>query len=66
MTPPASHDLKKYYPHAPLSEWIIWRSFDSADDCEAVLTKKFLQGTHNGMLLAAQCIASDDPRLKGN
>jgi hypothetical protein len=65
--------------HDPLSTWQIVKVFDSADECQSYRDKiviffgnKHLPMWHktdgNGVeyfdATAAQCIASDDPRLK--
>jgi hypothetical protein len=58
----------------PLNSWPIIRSFDSADDCED-FKGTFVESSHQqrafGVLnpsyrdyMFAQCIATDDPRLK--
>jgi hypothetical protein len=61
---------------APLSEWSIYASFDSARDCEKAKTDFQVQmqqgrATHDAVadfpkLLAASiaCVSTDDPRLK--
>lgn len=53
--------------HAPLREWTIVGSFDSADDCEGTyvrLSNKPQKGRVNKLLVQADtCIATDDPRL---
>jgi hypothetical protein len=65
---------------APLSEWTINYSFDSAADCEAMRQSKIDMGwkilsrmdatpVERGtadIFLYQKCIATDDPRLKGN
>ncbi|MFZ0890081.1 MAG: hypothetical protein WA005_16675 [Candidatus Binataceae bacterium] len=66
--------------NAPLSHWQIAESFDSAEDCEDMKSKMVRDFTrHEGAdhpsssykaayrvaESQAQCIASDDPRLKG-
>ena len=67
--------------NAPLSEWVIYQAFDSAEVC--TIARKTLvdfQGNYKGMAMTlitqsggnlqfdgsvATCIATDDPRLKG-
>ena len=66
--------------NAPLSEWVVYQSFDSAEVC-TVARKSLVdyQGNYKGMAMTlvtqsggnlqfdgsvATCIASDDPRLK--
>ena len=72
---------------APISHWVIFRAYDSADQCEQerqlgqlalvdamkanpeLLTDRAQFGLKAMELLkkgGAQCIATDDPRLKGN
>ena len=66
---------------APISEWVRVGSFDSAVACEAEQQKRVQFYIHLGLTTPeatstyrdrtldyenAQCIASDDPRLKGN
>ncbi len=54
-----------------ISTWTIEQSFDSARECEQVrqtieqsLKMKTAMSAHELALLSAQCIATDDPRLK--
>jgi hypothetical protein len=58
----------------PLSKWQIVRGFDTADDCQDFLDT-FFEDSHQKQALNllepayrdymfAECIASDDPRLK--
>jgi hypothetical protein len=73
MMPPLGPDgrIQKY---APLSQWEISSSYDSADDCEKVrlVASGWMPGAnekktaHTPRGDAAICVASDDPRLKGN
>jgi len=66
--------------NAPLSEWVIYQSFDSAEVC-AIARKTLVdhQANYKGMAMTlitqsggslqfdgsvATCIATDDPRLK--
>ena len=68
-------------PRAAMGEWTIFKSFDSADLCQAERDREVewaAKGENSGKYLtlhtksrnaqfdgtAAQCIASDDPRLK--
>jgi hypothetical protein len=67
-------------PDAPLSEWTINYSFDSAADCEAMRQSKVDRGWSilerkdassveretAGIFLYQKCVATDDPRLNGN
>ena len=85
MVPPITSD--PLYPnqiigsHRPISEWIVKRGFDYADDCEAEMQlaqQDFLrnwrqsgeENTAQDLIrtqdASGQCIATDDPRLKGN
>ncbi len=62
--------------NAPLSEWWIQSSFDTAAECEEARTnlQRGIQLPAKGgrvdagsaVRLMAHCIASDDPRLKGD
>jgi hypothetical protein len=73
MVPPAksSKTLEADF-NAPLGQWSILRSFDAADACEkakADFQKKSPEPPAGGKVtisLLATCIATDDPRLKGN
>jgi hypothetical protein len=56
---------------APLSEWSLIGSFDSADECDDMRYKLMMkespsltQEDRKVDLLSAQCISTDDPRLK--
>jgi len=46
---------------APLNQWSIAKAFDEAQDCERERNEDRSFG-----LMWEQCIATDDPRLKGN
>ncbi len=46
---------------APLNQWNIAKAFDEAQDCERERNEDRAFG-----LMREQCIAADDPRLKGN
>jgi len=59
----------------PLSEWDIYKSFDSADECAHAKDQNFVRSLENSSKtaylkavfdrsVAAQCISTDDPRLK--
>jgi len=84
MSPPVNGDspatafLKRL---APLSEWDIVDSYDTAAECRKARkqyaedipnTLSSAKATDNGMRITidkaqgAKCIATDDPRLKGN
>jgi hypothetical protein len=70
MTPPAqSHPLFKgddLDTAAPLSKWTLWGSYDSAKECDAGRTEQIKTAApHLAFeILEAECIATDDPRLK--
>jgi hypothetical protein len=59
----------------PLRKWQIVRGFDEADDCQDFLDSFFEDSRQKqsvGMLepayrdyMFAECVASDDPRLRG-
>lgn len=78
MLPPIQNDS---WPNtdAPLSQWSIGGSFDTAKECQdekvdnAERTEKTISAPPATLSLAAArqalvavCIATDDPRLKGN
>jgi len=65
MGPPlTSPDSDKYETQAPLSRWETIASFDTAAQCTARL-KEIIRSAVTGSLFL-RCIATDDPRLKGN
>jgi hypothetical protein len=77
MAPPLS--LGQPETNAPLSEWAVTGSLDTAEECGTVKTQvvqmaisKFTADSseHNRSLVdeakASLCISTDDPRLKGN
>jgi hypothetical protein len=52
---------------AQLRKWKVVQGFDKATDCNQALTRRIMDCGNCPFLefwLAAQCIASDDPRLK--
>jgi len=65
---------------APLSKWTVYDAYDRSDDCnQAYLDENKIAQQKEAanpsdekaviqahQLLNAQCIATDDPRLKGN
>ena len=67
-------DLPRIFLNATLAEWDIQGSYDSAQECESGKVEFQAQGRSWTIpdLAAAQrlnmavCIATDDPRLKGN
>jgi hypothetical protein len=73
VTPPSTLPPDVSY-KAPLRKWRIVRSFDTADDCEDSRSSFFeesrqkvalnmLEPTYRDFMFA-ECIATDDPRLK--
>lgn len=73
MIPPSALPSGVAYKE-PLSKWQIVRGFDTADDCNDFLST-FFEGSQQKQALNmlepayrdymfAECIASDDPRLK--
>jgi hypothetical protein len=74
MIPPGQPGKKQLTPdvNAPLSEWSIQSSFDTAAECteaQQQLHKDISKSEDSATsteLLMATCIATDDPRLKGN
>jgi hypothetical protein len=73
ITPPSTLPPDVSY-KAPLRKWHIVRSFDTADDCEDSRSSFFEDSRQKVALnmlepayrdfMFAECIASDDPRLK--
>jgi hypothetical protein len=68
MVPPRkSHGSMEVDVAAPLAKWHIFKSFDSATECE-ILREKIRQGEKGtefyAAILTSACVASDDPRLK--
>src|SRR5712691_10064030 len=51
---------------APFSEWHETSPFETLDACEEARGKLFNAARPGAPENAAQCVASDDPRLKGN
>jgi hypothetical protein len=76
MLPPRDTTMPEgFNSSAPLNRWLQARAFDSAKACEDGISEflgyakagqsaddKVMQGA----LIMAQCIATDDPRLKPN
>ena len=54
------------YTNAPLSQWQTVLTFDTAEECRAELANQNAQIQMNCPTCAAlaECVASDDPRLK--
>ena len=73
ITPPSTLPPDLSY-KAPLHKWHIVRAFDTADDCEDSRSSFFEDSRQKVALnmlepayrdfMFAECIASDDPRLK--
>jgi hypothetical protein len=82
MTPPYSHSLGGADDHAPLAEWTLAASYDSAKECEEVRSRiqdrtkrdappAGVDATTTKQRveeedLYAECIETTDPRLKAN
>jgi hypothetical protein len=52
--------------NTPLTQWSIWKSFDSASECEAArdeIRKREKKESQN-FKINLRCVSSDDPRLK--
>jgi hypothetical protein len=78
MVPPVSHTEQfQVDEHAPLGQWLVFEAFDNAKDCndaqvrrasadkaKATANPKTTEQTVANAMIASQCIASDDPRLK--
>jgi hypothetical protein len=74
MIPPSTLPPSAAYKE-PLRKWQIVRGFDTADDCQDFLGNFFEDSQQKQALnllepayrdyMFAECIASDDPRLKG-
>jgi len=61
-----------YDANAPISRWQTIEAFDTAEQCKAASSKSAWSHRQHGLdcglasaWLDAQCIATDDPRLKG-
>ncbi len=78
MTPPFASGPTGFDANAPLSRWPISQAFDTASECNADRTGVIQVSAgvaravsdptaqrHLKLWLASQCIATDDPRLKG-
>ena len=69
MVPPISHK-GEFLDNAPLSEWTLLDSTDSAADCNAEANRSDLRSKterdRNVKVDHTKCISTDDPRLKGN
>ena len=58
---------ERYDDAAPLNKWTIERSFDKAEGCEAARLATEQQAGDAAIRMShAVCVASDDPRLRGN
>ena len=71
MIPPrTAHDHVTFDDHAPLASWFVFSAHDAAHECEGAkfLNREAHKQSGDPMKAAldsAQCIATDDPRLKG-
>jgi hypothetical protein len=71
MIPPrTAHDHVTFDDHAPLASWFVFSAHDAAHECEGAkfLNREAHKQSGDPMKAAldsAQCIAIDDPRLKG-
>jgi hypothetical protein len=74
MLPPSLSTASKNKSMAALSRWTIVREFDAEKDCDTARVKSSkgdsTLGKYRGMpaeeIYDAQCIATNDPRLKTN
>jgi hypothetical protein len=69
MAPPWYNDEKEPRLHAPIADWEIIGSFDSADQCmhdlvEMANKARARSTPKERREFGIKCIASDDPRLK--
>jgi hypothetical protein len=78
VPPPNSSGSNSFEGYPPLSEWSVYKKYDSADDCEQFrlnIAAGLLQDPPPDFLRRfgdsfidvfeqARCIASDDPRLR--
>lgn len=72
MMPP--HTETKVLFNAPLKDWVSQGAFDSAEECDntrvqakhIMLANSSLTDDERKAVERAQCVATDDPRLKGN
>jgi hypothetical protein len=66
MVPPSPHTIR------PIVEWDHISSHDTAEDCENSRVKLADAYKHENnsekekQIIMSECIASDEPRLKGN
>ena len=75
MVPPVESGGRVNF-EAPLSQWHRWGSYDTARECSVDesdlidrgkrVREEHPQNEMTDMFTQAQCIASDDPRLKPN
>jgi len=57
------------YANGSLSAWLTVDSFDSVDECKQAAKKLFHDNDSPfsfAQRVLSQCIATDDPRIKGN
>jgi hypothetical protein len=70
MIPPrTAHDQQAFDDQAPIARWFVFSAHDAAHECEGAkfLNREAHKQTADPMkpaLDSAQCIATDDPRLK--
>ena len=79
--PPLFHSTPDVDLDAPLRKWTVYEALDSAQECEADRNASYHLANQKALgdptddpklrimrdqLAASQCIATDDPRLKGN
>jgi hypothetical protein len=71
VPPPQAFKNSKYY-QVPLGEWTHKATFDSESECKQEIRNGCHSVDHGdifgfeGPYCHARCVASDDPRLKGN
>ena len=53
-------------PNAPISKWHEMSPFETLLDCEKAQHELLVRSRAGSPQAGAQCVATDDPRLKGN
>jgi hypothetical protein len=82
MVPPGIESSLRVDPDAPIGTWVHYGSYDSANECEENIHylhqqadkfsndqrahPKTLKESEAAQFMSGECIATDDPRLKGN
>jgi hypothetical protein len=77
MVPPYNSTRTDVDPTAPISKWQNMSSFDTADDCQEIIQgeDKLIEDEDSSLpdhliivrrFRFAQCVSTDDPRLKGD